>query len=118
MEQRIDYIHFKIDAGLVVITAFISPFRSERDFARSLFDKGQFVEVFVDTPLDVCESRDPKGQYKKARAGLLPNLTGIGSGYEPPSNPEIRLLTTHSSVEETCNLLVKQFAGMQTSKLN
>mgnify|MGYP002620267485 FL=1 len=80
-----------VDAGLVVLTAFISPFRAERDMARSLFDDGEFVEVFVDTPLEVCEERDAKGLYKKARAGEIPNFTGIGSPYEAPENPELRL---------------------------
>ncbi|WP_051938200.1 sulfate adenylyltransferase subunit CysN [Ferriphaselus sp. R-1] len=85
-----------VDAGLVVITAFISPFRSERDFARSLFEEGQFVEVFVDTPLDVCESRDPKGLYQKARAGQIPNMTGINSTYEIPISADICINTTNA----------------------
>ena len=80
-----------VDAGLVVLTAFISPFRSERDMARELFDDGEFVEIFVDTPLEVCEKRDAKGLYKKARAGEIPNFTGIGSPYEPPLSPDITL---------------------------
>ena len=80
-----------VDAGLVVLTAFISPFRAERDMARSLFDDGEFVEVFVDTPLEVCEARDAKGLYKKARAGEIPNFTGIGSPYEAPIDPEMVL---------------------------
>ncbi len=94
-----------VDAGVIVITAFISPFRSERDFARSLFEEGQFVEVFVDTPLEVCEARDPKGLYKKARAGLLPNMTGIGSGYEAPERAEVHLETTAHSVEKCVAIL-------------
>jgi len=89
-----------VDAGLIVITAFISPFRSERDFARSLFQEGQFIEVFIDAPLDVCERRDPKGLYKKARAGLLPNMTGIGSAYEAPLAPEICLETSKLAADE------------------
>ena len=80
-----------VDAGLVVLTAFISPHRAERKMVRDLLDKGQFVEVFVDTPLSVCESRDPKGLYKKARAGELRNFTGIDSVYEAPEQPEIQL---------------------------
>lgn len=80
-----------VDAGLIVLTAFISPFRSERHMARALMEEGEFVEVFVDTPLDVCEARDPKGLYKKARAGELKNFTGIDSAYEPPRNAEIVL---------------------------
>ncbi|MEM7068052.1 MAG: sulfate adenylyltransferase subunit CysN [Pseudomonadota bacterium] len=80
-----------VDAGLVVLTSFISPFRSERQMARSLMEEGEFVEVFVDTPLEICEQRDPKGLYKKARAGELKNFTGIDSDYEIPENAEIIL---------------------------
>ncbi|KJV27011.1 adenylyl-sulfate kinase [Pantoea sp. SM3] len=80
-----------VDAGLVVLTAFISPHRAERQMVRDLLGTGQFVEVFVDTPLAVCEARDPKGLYKKARAGELRNFTGIDSVYEAPDAPEIHL---------------------------
>ena len=80
-----------VDAGLVVIVSFISPFRAEREMARSLFAKGEFVEVFVDAPIAVCEERDPKGLYAKARRGELPNFTGIDSPYEAPGSPEVRL---------------------------
>ncbi|WP_182056335.1 adenylyl-sulfate kinase [Pantoea sp. ME81] len=80
-----------VDAGLVVLTAFISPHRTERQMVRDLLGAGQFVEVFVDTPLAVCEARDPKGLYKKARAGELRNFTGIDSVYEAPDAPEIHL---------------------------
>lgn len=80
-----------VDAGLVVLTAFISPHRAERQMVRDLLGEGQFVEVFVDTPLAVCEARDPKGLYKKARAGELRNFTGIDSVYEAPEAPEIHL---------------------------
>lgn len=79
------------EAGLITLVSFISPFRSERRMARALLEEGEFLEIFVDTPLEVCEARDPKGLYKKARAGQLPNFTGIGSPYEPPENPELRL---------------------------
>ena len=89
-----------VDAGLVVITAFISPFRSERDMARSLFDEGEFIEVFVDTPLATAEARDPKGLYKKARRGELPHFTGIDSPYEAPQNPDAVLNTATLSLEE------------------
>jgi len=78
-----------VDAGMIVLTAFISPFKSERDMARNLLEDGEFIEIFVDTPIEVCELRDPKGLYKKARAGELPNFTGIDSVYESPKNPEI-----------------------------
>ncbi len=77
-----------MDAGLIVMTAFISPFRAEREMARELIGAENFIEVFVDTPLDVCEQRDPKGLYKKARSGQLPNMTGINSPYEPPLHPD------------------------------
>ncbi|MEZ5817623.1 MAG: sulfate adenylyltransferase subunit CysN [Hyphomicrobiaceae bacterium] len=80
-----------VDAGLIVMVSFISPFRAERRMARELFQDGEFVEVFVDTPLEVCEARDPKGLYRKARSGQLANFTGIDSAYEPPENAEVRL---------------------------
>lgn len=88
-----------VDAGLIVMTAFISPFRAERRMARELFDEGEFVEIFVDTPLEVAEERDPKGLYKKARRGELPNFTGIDSPYEAPEAPEIRLETDKKSLD-------------------
>jgi adenylylsulfate kinase len=88
-----------VDAGLVVLTAFISPHRAERDMVRDLLDKDQFIEIFVDTPLAICEARDPKGLYKKARAGELKNFTGIDSVYQPPEAPDVHLdgeqLVTH-----------------------
>ncbi|WP_145339628.1 adenylyl-sulfate kinase [Pantoea sp. PSNIH1] len=80
-----------VDAGLVVLTAFISPHRAERQMVRDLLGKGEFIEVFVDTPLAVCEARDPKGLYKKARAGELRNFTGIDSAYEAPEAADITL---------------------------
>src|SRR6201991_3025386 len=85
-----------VDAGLIVMVSFISPFRSERRMARDLFDAGEFIEIFIDTPLEVCEARDPKGLYVKARAGLIANFTGIDSGYEPPERAELRLDTSNS----------------------
>lgn len=85
-----------MDAGLIVMTAFISPFRAEREMARELIQDENFIEVFVDTPLAVCEQRDPKGLYKKARSGQIPNMTGINSPYEPPINPEIRFSSNSS----------------------
>ena len=78
-----------VDAGIVVLCCFISPFKAEREMARALFEDGEFIEIFVDTPLDVAESRDPKGLYKKARTGEIPNFTGISSPYEAPQNPEL-----------------------------
>jgi bifunctional enzyme CysN/CysC len=86
-----------VDAGLIVITAFISPFREERDMARRLFAEDEFIEVFVDTPIAVAEQRDPKGLYKKARAGQLKNFTGVDSPYEAPQNPTVRLTTVDVS---------------------
>lgn len=80
-----------LDAGLIVITAFISPFRSEREIARALIGNDRFMEVFLDTPLEVCELRDPKGLYRKARSGKLPNMTGIDSPYEAPQQPDVRI---------------------------
>jgi bifunctional enzyme CysN/CysC len=88
-----------VDAGLVVLVSFISPYRAERELARSRFEPGEFIEVFVDTPLAECERRDPKGLYAKARRGELANFTGIDSGYEPPESPEIRLDTAVESAE-------------------
>ncbi|NBB97430.1 MAG: sulfate adenylyltransferase subunit CysN [Alphaproteobacteria bacterium] len=94
------------DAGLIVITAFISPFRSERDMVRGMMQPGEFIEVFVDTPLEEAEKRDVKGLYAKARAGELKNFTGIDSPYEPPEAPQIRIDTTKMSAEEAAELIV------------
>ncbi|WP_164852767.1 sulfate adenylyltransferase subunit CysN [Novosphingobium umbonatum] len=99
------------DAGLIVLTAFISPFRAERELARSLIPDGEFFEVFVDTPLAVAESRDVKGLYKKAREGKIPNFTGISSPYEPPVAPEIRIDTTSISPEDAAELIVAKLLG-------
>ena len=94
------------DAGLIVITAFISPFRSERDMVRGMMQPGEFIEVFVDTPLDVAEKRDVKGLYAKARSGQLKNFTGIDSPYEGPENPELRIDTTTMTPEEAADLII------------
>lgn len=88
-----------VDAGLVVLVAFISPFRSDRDAVRQLLP-GQFIEVFIDTPLHVCEARDPKGLYRRARAGLIKNFTGLDSPFEAPQAAELRFDTSSCSVEE------------------
>ena len=93
-----------VDAGIVVLTAFISPFRAERDMARSQFDEGEFIEVFVDTPLEICEQRDVKGLYKKARAGELPNFTGIDSPYE---RPLVSDLTLHGEDSEFPDMITQ-----------
>ena len=95
-----------VDAGLIVLTAFISPFRAERSMARSLVEEGEFVEVFVDTPLEVAEQRDVKGLYKKARRGELKNFTGIDSPYEAPEEPEIQLDTTRLSLEAAADAVI------------
>jgi bifunctional enzyme CysN/CysC len=93
------------DAGLIVIVSFISPFRAERDFARSIMGEGEFVEVFVDTPFDECAKRDPKGLYQKALSGALKNFTGLDSPYEAPEKPEIHLETLGKSPEEMVDAL-------------
>jgi bifunctional enzyme CysN/CysC len=95
-----------IDAGLIVLVSFISPFREERRMARSLVQQGEFCEVFVDTPIGVAEQRDPKGLYKKARRGDLPNFTGIDSPYEPPEHPEVRVDTTILAPEDAAEMIV------------
>lgn len=96
-----------VDAGIVVLTAFISPFRSERAVVRELFDDGEFTEIFVDTPLEVAEFRDPKGLYQKARRGEIPNFTGIDSPYEAPLKPELRLETSQKSVRHAVDEILK-----------
>lgn len=99
-----------VDAGLIVLTAFISPFRAERRMARGLLDDGEFIEIFVDTPLAVAEERDPKGLYKKARRGELKNFTGIDSPYEPPQAPELHLATTDLSLEDSASRVIEMLA--------
>jgi adenylylsulfate kinase len=90
-----------VDSGPIVSTAFISPFRKDRELVRKLFDDGEFIEVFVNCPIAVCENRDPKGLYKKARIGEIPEFTGISSPYEAPSNPEITIETNEMTIEES-----------------
>jgi len=94
------------DAGMIVLSAFISPFASDRRLVRNLFPAGEFIEVFMDTPLDTCEERDPKGLYKKARAGEIKDFTGIDSPYEAPECPEVRLDTSFMTVDECANYLI------------
>jgi bifunctional enzyme CysN/CysC len=101
------------DAGLVVLVSFISPFRSERQLARERAGSTAFCEIFVDTPLDLAETRDPKGLYRKARQGELANFTGVDSPYERPENPELRIDTTEVSPEEAANRLVQQLRVMR-----
>ena len=88
------------DAGVIAMTAFISPYRADRDNARELLDEGRFVEIFVDCPLEVCEGRDTKGLYKKARAGEIKEFTGISAPYEAPDQPELTVNTSDLSLEE------------------
>ena len=95
-----------VDAGVVVLTSFISPFESERQMARDLFEKDTFFEVFVDTPLELAEARDPKGLYKKARAGLLQNFTGIDSPYEVPKKPDLTVFPQTYNVEEIVKKII------------
>jgi bifunctional enzyme CysN/CysC len=97
-----------VDAGLIVLVSFISPFRSERRMARELLPEGEFIEIFVDTPLDVCEERDPKGLYRKARAGLIANFTGIDSDYERPEHPELVLKTRRATPDELADAVVAE----------
>ncbi|MFM8922068.1 MAG: adenylyl-sulfate kinase [Candidatus Nanopelagicaceae bacterium] len=96
-----------VDAGLIVITALVSPFETDRNRAKSIFETGEFLEVYVNTPVEVCQSRDPKGLYKKSAAGEIPNFTGVGQDYEIPTNPDIVLDGT-ASVDENVNLILKQ----------
>jgi bifunctional enzyme CysN/CysC len=99
------------DAGLIVITAFISPFRAEREMVRAMLPEGEFIEIFIDTPLAEAERRDVKGLYKKARAGQLKNFTGIDSPYEVPENPEIHIDTTDMTPEQAAELIVERLLG-------
>jgi adenylyl-sulfate kinase len=94
------------DAGMMVLTAFISPFRSDRQMVRDLVEPGEFVEIFMDTPLSECEQRDPKGLYKKARAGQIKNFTGIDSDYEAPQAPELVIRTTENTVEQCADQII------------
>ena len=98
------------DSGLIVLSAFISPFVSDRRMVRKLFPAGEFIEVFMDTPLDTCEDRDPKGLYKKARAGEIKRFTGIDSPYEAPPHPEVRLDTSTMSVDECVEALIQHLS--------
>lgn len=88
------------DAGIINLTAFISPYRRDREMARALSEDDDFIEVFVDASLEVCEQRDPKGLYKKARAGTIPNFTGVNAPYERPENPEIHVRTDDTSLDD------------------
>ena len=97
-----------VDAGLIVLVSFISPFRSERRMARELLEQGEFIEVFIDTPLAEAEKRDPKGLYRKARAGALPNFTGIDSPYEAPEHAEVTIRTVDTTPEAAAELIINE----------
>jgi bifunctional enzyme CysN/CysC len=101
-----------VDAGLIVITAFISPFRAERDMARSLVGEGEFIEVHVDTPLEVAEARDVKGLYRKARRGELRNFTGISSPYAVPEHPDLRVNTATCTAEEAAERVIDKLLSL------
>ena len=101
-----------VDSGTIVLTAFISPFIADREQARALLLPGQFLEVFIDTPLSVCEQRDPKGLYKKARAGEIKHFTGIDSTYEAPLNADIHVETEGRSIEACAEVVVNQLADL------
>jgi bifunctional enzyme CysN/CysC len=96
------------DAGLIVLSSFISPYINDRRKARAIIGNDNFVEVYVSTPLEECEKRDTKGLYKKARVGMISNFTGISSPYEEPQNPEIVINTSKNSIEESVNILLKE----------
>jgi adenylyl-sulfate kinase len=105
-----------VDAGLIVVTAFISPFRADRDKVRAMFAEGEFVEVFVDTPLEECEKRDPKGLYRKAREGKIRDFTGIDSPYEAPTHAEVVLRTTAMSVHQCAEHIRTYLASPQNAQ--
>lgn len=98
------------DCGIINLTAFISPYRQDRDNARAIFSNGDFIEIFVDCPLSICEARDPKSMYKKARAGLIKEFTGIDAPYEPPLHPELRLLTGELTVAQCVEKILAYLA--------
>ncbi|SFG22631.1 adenylylsulfate kinase [Desulfotomaculum arcticum] len=95
-----------VDAGIMVITAFISPYREDRQMARQLVERGEFIEIYAKCPLDICEKRDPKGLYKRARAGKISEFTGITAPYEEPENPEITVDTNKNTIEESVNHII------------
>ena len=94
------------DAGMIVLTSFISPYRKDRDRARALLNPGDFIEIYVNAPIEVCEDRDPKGLYKKARTGEIPEFTGISAPYEPPVRPELEIRTDSLSVNESAKRII------------
>lgn len=95
-----------IDSGFIVLTAFISPFQKDRNLVNDLVEKGEFIEVFIDIPLEICETRDPKGLYKKARAGEIKDFTGVDSPYEAPLKPDIHILNDNISITDACQQII------------
>ncbi|MBL4790723.1 MAG: adenylyl-sulfate kinase, partial [Kordiimonadaceae bacterium] len=100
-----------VDAGLMVMTSFISPFRAERRMVAELMEEGEFIEVFIDTPIEVCAERDPKGLYKKAKAGEIKNFTGFDSPYEPPERAHIHVKPAEMSAEECADKIINYLEG-------
>jgi|TARA_Y100000389_G_scaffold202616_1_gene248426 adenylylsulfate kinase len=96
-----------LDSGIIVLTAFISPFKSDRNLARSLVTKKQFIEIFIDASIETCEKRDPKGMYLKARNGEISNFTGISSPYECPENPELHIINNNITIDEASNQIIE-----------
>ena len=116
--RRIGHVgKLMVDAGLIVIASFISPFEKQRKLTRELFEKDEYIEVFLNTPLEVCEKRDPKGLYKKARSGLLKDFTGIDSAYEKPKNPEITLDGEKYSADELSDKIINYLSENKILKL-
>ena len=107
-----------LDAGLIVSTAFISPFAQDRASAREKLEANEFIEVYIDTPINVCEQRDPKGLYKKARAGEIKDFTGIDSGYDVPQSPEIHVKTDEKSVADCAQQIVSYLAKQGFTSAN
>ncbi|WP_394232317.1 adenylyl-sulfate kinase [Niallia oryzisoli] len=102
-----------VDSGMIVSSAFISPFREDRMLVRNMFEVDEFIEIFVNCPIQVCENRDPKGLYKRARSGAIPHFTGISSPYEKPHNPEIQIDTSRMTIEESVQKIVKYLKEKQ-----
>ena len=116
--RRIGHVgKLMVDAGLIVIASFISPFEKQRKLSRKLFEKDEYIEVFLNTPLDVCEKRDTKGLYKKARLGLLKDFTGIDSAYEIPKNPEITLDGEKCTADELSDKIINYLSENKILKL-
>ena len=95
-----------LDSGIITLTAFISPFKSDRQLVRELFEQGEFLEIFIDSSLEICEGRDPKGMYAKARSGEIKNFTGISSPYEPPENAEIHIINNSITLDEASDQII------------